>query len=62
MYREFVYSGDPPPELKGEEYEAFLMNIQRSVLFSLEQRKLLSPEQRKRCLAELERRGSNGPV
>lgn len=52
--REFVYAGDPAPGLDGQEYAAFLMNIQKSLLFSLEQGKLLTPSQRERCLAQLE--------
>ena len=54
MHREFVYTGDPVPDLDRQEYAAFLLNVQKGVLFSLEQRKLLTPSQRERCLAALE--------
>ena len=54
MHREFVYVGAPVPDLDGQEYAAFLLNIQKSILFSLEQRKLLTPSQRERCLVALE--------
>lgn len=57
-HREFVYVGDPVPELNGQEHAAFLMNIQRSIVLSLEKRKLLTPSQRERCLVELEKQYS----
>ena len=52
-HREFVYVGDPVPELNEQEHAAFLMNIQRSLLLSLEQRNLLTSHQRERCITEL---------
>ena len=58
-HREFVYVGNPVPELNEQEHAAFLMNIQKSVLLSLEQRKLLTHSQCERCLAELEQQYSN---
>ena len=58
MHREFVYVGDPVPELNEQEHAAFLMNIQKSILLSLEQRKLLTHSQRERCLVELEKQYS----
>lgn len=59
-HREFAYVGEPVPELKGQEGEAFLMNIQMSILLSLEKRDLLTALQRERCLQELEKMsGSN---
>lgn len=57
-HREFIYIGDPVPKLNEQEHAAFLMNIQRSILLSLEQRKLLTPSQRERCLKELEKQYS----
>ncbi len=54
-HREFSYVGDPVPELNEREHAAFLMNIQRSILLSLEKRNLLTASQRERCLLELER-------
>ena len=57
-HREFVYVGDPVPELNKQEHAAFLMNIQRSILLSLEQRNLLTQHQRERCITELEQRYS----
>lgn len=58
-YREFIYVGDTVPELNEQEYTAFLMNIQRSIVLSLEKRKLLTPAQRERCLTTLEKQYSN---
>lgn len=55
LHREFVYVGDPVPELNEQEHAAFLMNIQKSILLSLEKRKLLTHSQWERCLVELEK-------
>ena len=57
-HREFVYVGEPIPELNEREYAAFLMNIQRAILLSLEKRNLLTASQRKRCLLEIEKQHS----
>lgn len=53
--REFVYTGEPVPELTKQEYAAFLMNLQKSILFSLEKRNLLTASSRDRCLTMLEK-------
>lgn len=58
MHREFVYVGDPVPELNEQEHAVFLMNIQKSILLSLKKRKLLTHSQRERCLIELEKQYS----
>lgn len=58
MNREFVYIGDPVPELNEQEHATFLMNIQKSILLSLEKRKLLTHFQQERCLIELEKQYS----
>ena len=54
-HREFIYVGEPVPELNEREHAAFLMNMQRSILVSLEKRNLLTASQRERCLLELEK-------
>lgn len=59
--REFVSVGDPVPELNEQEHAAFLMNIQRSIILSLEKRKLLTQPQRERCFAALEKQYSQNP-
>lgn len=55
-HREFVYVGEPVPELNEREHAAFLMDFQKSILLSLEKRNLLTASQRERCLLELEKR------
>ncbi|MCI8465061.1 MAG: hypothetical protein HFI63_04290 [Lachnospiraceae bacterium] len=55
-HRTFVYAGDPVPKLQGTEYDACLINIWRGLLLSLEERGLLTPKQRERCLRELEKK------
>lgn len=54
-HREFVYVGEPVPELNEQEHAAFLVNIQKSILLSLEKRNILTTSQRERCLLELEK-------
>lgn len=56
--REFVPAGGPAPELNEQEYAAFLLQVQRAIVFSLEKRELLTPLQRECCLAELEKQFS----
>ncbi len=53
--REFVYAGGPVPEINEQEHAAFLMNMQRAILISLEKRELLTASQRERCIAALEK-------
>ena len=55
-HREFIYVGDPVPEFNEQEHAAFLLNVQKSILLSLEKRNLLTASQRDRCITELERR------
>jgi len=55
LHREFVYVGDPAPEINEQEHAAFLLNMQRAILFSLEKRKLLTASQRDRCIDMLEK-------
>ena len=52
-HREFIYVGDPFPELTSQNNSAFLMLIQESILLSLKDRKLLNHSQCERCLNEL---------
>ncbi len=54
QHREFVYTGEPFPKLDDPEYAAFLTEVQKAILWSLEKRKLLTPTQREQCQAELE--------
>ena len=52
-HREFIYVGDPLPELTSQNHSAFLMLVQESILLSLKDRKLLNDSQFERCLNEL---------
>lgn len=54
-HREFIYAGEPVPELNEREYAAFLMNFQRAILISLEKRNLLTTSQQERCVLELQK-------
>ena len=58
-HREFRYVGDSVPELNEQEHAEFFMNIQRSILLSLEKRNLLTASQRQRCLLELNKNFQN---
>lgn len=53
-HRELIYVGDPIPQLSEREYAAFLVNMQKAVLHSLEKRELLTSSQRERCFEKLE--------
>lgn len=53
-HREFIYVGDPIPQLSEREHAAFLVSMQKAVLYSLEKRELLTSSQRERCFEKLE--------
>lgn len=55
VHREFVYVGDPVPELNEQEYGAFLLEFQKALLSSLKKRNLLNHSQYERCIDELEK-------
>lgn len=48
-HREFVYAGEPIPELDERECAAFFLQVQEAVLFFLEEQRLLTPSQRERA-------------
>ena len=50
----YAYAGEPIPDLNWQEYAGFLIHLEKSVLYSLEKRALISPSQRDRCLAGIE--------
>ena len=56
-YKEYIYAGEPVPELDVQEHAEFFTLMQKAVLYSLEKRNLLSKSQRDRCLAEI-----NNPI
>ena len=53
--REFVYVGEPAPQINEQENPAFYLHIQRSILASLEKRELLTHSQYVRCMEEIEK-------
>lgn len=53
-HREFIYVGDPVPQINEQEHEAFFIHVQQSILLSLEKRDLLTHSQYERCTAKLE--------
>lgn len=53
--REFVYVGEPGPQITEEEYTEFYLHFQKSILVSLEKRKLLTYSQYSRCIEEIEK-------
>ncbi len=57
-HREFVYVGDPVPELNEQEHAAFYLHFQKSILVSLEKRGLLTHSQYNRCVEKLEKQYS----
>ncbi len=56
--REFVYAGEPAPQITEQEHAAFYLQFQKSILASLEKRKLLTHTQYSRCIEEIEKRYS----
>ena len=52
--REFVYVGEPAPQITEQEYAAFYLQFQKSILASLEKKKLLTHSQYNRCIEEIE--------
>ena len=52
--REFVYVGEPAPQITEQEHAAFYLQFQKSILASLEKKKLLTHLQYNRCIEEIE--------
>ena len=50
-----VYVGDPVPDLMEPQYSEFLLQLQKSILYSLEKRNLLTHAQKECCIAEIEK-------
>ena len=57
-HREFSYVGTPIGQITEQEYAAFYFQFQKSILASLEKRKLLTHWQYNRCIEELEKQYS----
>ena len=54
--REFVYTGGPVPKIGRSSYSAFVLQVQKAMLLSLVEKKLLSVSQMERVMDELERK------
>ena len=57
-YREFVYVGEPAPQITEHEHAAFYLQFQKSILASLKKRELLTHSQYDRCIEEIEKQFS----
>lgn len=53
-HREFIYVGIPAPEITEQEYPAFYLQFQKSILASLKKRELLTDSQYNHCMEEIE--------
>ena len=53
--KEYIYVGETVPDLMEQQYLEFLLHLQKSILYSLEKRKLLTHVQMERCMAEIEK-------
>lgn len=53
--KEYVYVGEPVPDLMEPQYSEFLLHLQKSILYSLEKRNLLTHVQKEHCVAEIEK-------
>lgn len=56
--REFIYAGEPVPEITEQEHTVFLLQLQKSILASLKKRELLNRSQYERCIEKLEKQYS----
>lgn len=54
-HREFIYAGEPVPQITQQDNAAFLLELQKAMLASLEKRELLNHSQYERCVEELEK-------
>lgn len=53
--KEYLYVGEPVPDLMEPQYSEFLLHLQKSILYSLEKRNLLTHAQKEHCVAEIEK-------
>lgn len=56
--REFVYVGEPAPQITEQEHTAFYLQFQKSILASLKNRELLTHSQYEHCIEEIEKQYS----
>ncbi|GHV45740.1 hypothetical protein FACS189492_3080 [Clostridia bacterium] len=55
-HRDFVYTGEPIPQIDKTRHREFLLNVQSAMLASLAERGLLTKEQAKRVMENIERK------
>ena len=55
-YREFIYIGEPVPKIDLYVHSVFVLQLQKALLLSLVEKKLLSTSQMQRIMDELERK------
>lgn len=53
--RKYVYVGETVPDLNQPEYREFLRHLQKSVVYALEERNLLTHSQAEQCVKEIEK-------
>lgn len=53
---EFIYDGEPALKMTEQEYTAFYLQFEKSIMVSLKKRGLLTDLQYERCMEELERK------
>ena len=54
-HKEPVYEGEPIPDLNEPKYAEFLLHLEKSVLYALKDRNLLTRSQMEQCIRETER-------
>lgn len=54
-YREFSYDGEPVLQMTEQEYSAFYLQFQKSIMVSLKNRELLTDLQYEHCIEEIEK-------
>ena len=55
-HREFMYIGEPVPKIDLYAHSVFVLQLQKALLLSLVEKKLLSTSQMQRIMDELERK------
>ena len=53
--REFIYDGAPVLKMTEQDYTAFYLQFEKSIMASLKKRELLTDLQYKRCIEEIEK-------
>lgn len=53
--KQYVYAGEPVPDLNEAKYTQFRLHLEESILFSLEKRNLLTHAQFERCVTEIKK-------